>query len=187
MADILLSQTLTSILHPQNFFSQLMHTSVVIIDASVGHVVSTLNASKVFELGFSPLGTYIITWQQPSKDENGDAVKNLRVWSVLGIGNTGIEQRDERDIVGRFVQKSQTNWNLQYTHDEEYCARSVTNEIQFYESGDLTKVWNKVRVEGVTDFSVAPGTTNRIAVFSPAQKVECFDMEEFLDPANVIV
>ena len=152
------------------------------MDASVGHVVSTLNAPKVFELGFSPLGTYIITWQQATKDEHGDAVKNLKVWSVLGNGDSQTEERDEQDIVGRFVQKSQTNWNLQYTHDEQYCARSVTNEIQFYEGGDLTKVWNKVRVEGVSDFSVAPGSTNRIAVFSPALKVRYFERSQRVEP-----
>ena len=146
--------------------------SVVVIDASVGHVVSSLNAPKVFELGFSPLGTYIITWQQPTKDENGDTVKNLGVWNVLGVGNPQTEERNEQDIVGRFVQKSQTNWNLQYTHDEKYCARSVSNEVQFYESGDLSKVWNKLRVEGVSDFAVAPGgTTDCIAVFVPTLKV----------------
>ena len=132
--------------------------------------MSSLNAPKVFELGFSPLGTYIITWQQPTKDENGDAVKNLKVWNVLG-GNGNGEELNEQYIMGKFVQKSQNNWNLQYTHDEKYCARSVTNEIQFYEGGDLSKVWNKLRVEGVSDFAVSPGNTNSNAVFVPEQKV----------------
>ena len=143
---------------------------VFVVDASVGHVVTSLNTPKVFELGFSPLGTFIITWQQPMKDENGDAVKNLKVWRT--IDEQHAENRgEEQALVGKFVQKSQTNWNLQYTHDEKYCARSVSNEIQFYESGDLGTVWNKLRVEGVTDFAIAPGSTNRIAVFTPVHKV----------------
>ena len=149
----------------------LINHRVIIIDASVGHVVTTLDAPKVFELGFSRLGTYIITWQQPTKDENGDAVKNLKVWRVISPGQSAAEDRGEEAIVGKFVQKSQTNWNLQYTQDEKYCARSVTNEIQFYESGNLGQVWNKLRVEGVRDFAVAPGSENRIATFVPAMKV----------------
>lgn len=177
MGDTLLGRVLTGAVPEYGCRSSLTITSVTVVDASVGRVVSTLNAPKVFELGFSPLGTYIITWQQPTKDENGEAVKNLKVWSILGTGNKETDERDEQDIVGRFVQKSQTNWNLQYTHDEKYCARSVTNEIQFYESGDLSKVWNKLRVEGVSDFAVAPGTTNCIAVFSPSQKVGFFDFK----------
>lgn len=77
----------------------------------------------------------------------------------------------ERSMVGKFVQKNQTGWNLQYTFDEKFCARVVTNEIQFYESHDLTKVWNKLRVEGVADFAVSPGENHSIAVFVPERKV----------------
>jgi len=93
-------------------------------------------------------------------------VKNLKVWRVEeDATNT------DKETVGRFVQKSQTGWNLQYTYDEHYCARVVTNEVQIYESHDLTKVWNKLRVEGVTDFAVSPGKNHSIAVFVPERKV----------------
>ncbi len=142
---------------------------MTVIDASVGHVITTLPAENVYELGFSPLGTYIITWQRPGKDEKGDAIKNLKVWRVVEGGpDTG---EDEHNVVGRFVQKSQTGWNLQYTYDEQYCARVVTNEVQFYQSGDLGTVWNKLRVDGVTDFAVSPGKNHSIAVFIPERKV----------------
>ena len=88
---------------------------------------------------------------------------------------------DENIVVGRFVQKSQTGWNLQYTYDERYCARVVTNEVQFYESGDLSTVWNKLRVEGVTEFAVSPGKNHSIAVFIPERKVSEL---EFLQPGR---
>ena len=142
---------------------------VFIIDADNGKVVSTLPTDNVFELGFSPLGTYIITWQRSSKDENGDAVKNLKVWLV--IDDKANAEGVEKESLGRFVQKSQTGWNLQYTFDEKFCARVVTNEVQIYESHDLTKVWNKLRVEGVTDFAISPGENHSIAVFIPERKV----------------
>lgn len=77
----------------------------------------------------------------------------------------------ERTVVGQFVQKSQTGWNLQYTQDEAFCARVVTNEVQFYKSGDLATVWNKLREEGVSDFAVSPGKTHSVAVFVPERKV----------------
>ena len=116
----------------------------------------------------------MITWQRPGKDEKGDAVKNLKVWRVIGEEpQEGVEEGEDdgRNVVGRFVQKSQTGWNLQYTFDERYCARVVTNEVQFYESGDLSTVWNKLRVEGVTDFAMSPGENHSIAVFIPERKV----------------
>ncbi|PGH10479.1 hypothetical protein AJ80_07522 [Polytolypa hystricis UAMH7299] len=162
---------------------------VVIVDPSVGHVITTLPAENVYELGFSPLGTYVITWQRPSKDENGDATKNLKVWRVIEgpPGDNG--DSDEHTVVGRFVQKSQHGWNLQYTQDEKYCARVVTNEVQFYESGNLTTVWNKLRVEGVADFALSPGKTNSVAVFVPERKgqpaaVKVFNVPLFGSPVS---
>ena len=142
----------------------------MIIDATNGQVLSILPADNVYELGFSPKGTYIITWQRPSKDEAGDAVKNLKVWNLLGSQLSGIDE--DKHLVGKFVQKNQTGWNLQYTFDEKFCARVVTNEVQIYESHDLTKVWNKLRVEGVSDFAVSPGENHSIAVFVPERKVK---------------
>lgn len=145
----------------------LTHNRVNVIDATTAAVVSALPAENVFELGFSPLGTYIITWQRPTKDETtGDAVKNLKVWRVAEDTSSA-----EKEAIGRFVQKSQTGWNLQYTFDERFCARVVTNEVQIYESHDLTKVWNKLRVEGVTEFAISPGENHSIAVFVPERKV----------------
>jgi translation initiation factor 2A len=76
----------------------------------------------------------------------------------------------ERTVVGEYVQRSQTGWNLQYTSDEKFCARVVTNEVQFYQSGDLKMPWNKLRVEGVTDFAVSPGKNHSVAVFVPERK-----------------
>lgn len=141
------------------------------IDAETAAVVTTLQAEHTFELGFSPKGTYIITWQRPSKDEaTGDAVKNLKVWRVAEDTTD-----TEKENIGRFVQRSQTGWNLQYTFDEKFCARVVTNEVQIYESHDLTKVWNKLRVEGVSDFAVSPGENHSIAVFVPERKVSKHD------------
>ena len=142
---------------------------MTVVDASVGHIITSLPAQNVYELSFSPLGTFIISWQRPSKDDNGDAVKNLKVRRVVEGGPDADE--DEHNVVGRFVQKSQTGWNLQYTYDEEYCARVVTNEVQLYQSGDLATVWNKLRVEGVTDLAVSPGENHSIAVFIPERKV----------------
>ncbi|EPS26619.1 hypothetical protein PDE_01557 [Penicillium oxalicum 114-2] len=148
---------------------------VTIVDASVGHVISTIPADNVFELGFSPLGSYLITWQRPTKDANGDATKNLKVWPVIEAG-------DEHTIVGQFVQKSQTGWNLQYTPDEKLCARVVTNEVQFYQSDNLSTVWNKLRVEGVADFMLSPGQTQSIAVFIPERKGQPAAVKVFIVP-----
>jgi translation initiation factor 2A len=149
------------------FLAWASNERVCVVDASVGHVLATLIVSNVFEVAFSPRGTYLSTWERPAKDENGDATKNLKIWRTTEEISENIDQQP----IGRFVQKSQTGWNLQYTSDEKYCARLVTNEVQFYSSDDLTTVWNKLRVEGVTDFAIAPGQSYNVAVFVPERKV----------------
>ncbi|KAL4922151.1 eukaryotic translation initiation factor eIF2A-domain-containing protein [Aspergillus aurantiobrunneus] len=156
------------------YFAWASPEKVTIVDPSVGHVVSTIPADNVFDLGFSPLGTYLITWQRPSKDANGDAAKNLKVWQVVETG--------ENRVVGEYVQKSQTGWNIQYTADEKLCARAVTNEVQFYQSDNLSKVWNKLRVEGVADFALSPGQNQSVAVFIPERKGQPAAVKVFLIP-----
>ncbi|KAI1811611.1 translation initiation factor eIF-2A [Poronia punctata] len=158
---------------------------VCVVDASVGHVLSTLAVSNVFDVAFSPRGTYVSTWERPAKDENGDATKNLKVWRTID----DLPESAEKTPIGRFVQKSQNGWNLQYTSDEKVCARLVTNEVQFYSSDNLSTVWNKLRAEGVTDFAIAPGQSKNLAVFIPERKgqpaaVKVFNVPQFTTPIS---
>jgi translation initiation factor 2A len=152
------------------FFGWASPDAVNVVDSSNGQEVLSLPITNVYEIGFSPRGTFIITWERPAKDENGDATKNLKVWRTLEEGVAGADKQP----LGKFVQKQQGNWNLQYTADEKYCARLVTNEVQFHESHDLVTVWNKLRIEGAASYALAPGTQNHaVAVFVPERKVRC--------------
>lgn len=149
------------------YFAYATNEGVVIVDASVGHVLTSLPITTVYDLSFSPHGTYLSTWERPAKDENGDATKNLKIWRTI----EELADDAEKQPIGKFVQKSANGWNLQYTEDERFCARIVTNEVQFYQSDDLGTVWNKLRVEGVSDFALAPGKNQNVAVFVPERKV----------------
>ncbi|KAI2631365.1 translation initiation factor eIF-2A [Hypomontagnella submonticulosa] len=158
---------------------------VCIVDASVGHILTNIAVSNVFEVAFSPRGSFVSTWERPAKDEAGDATKNLKIWWTV----EEIADGAEKQPIGRFVQKSQTGWNLQYTSDEKFCARLVTNEVQFYTSDDLSTVWNKLRVEGVTDFAIAPGQSHNVAVFIPERKgqpaaVKVYNVPQFTTPIS---
>lgn len=113
-------------------------------------------------------------------------MKNLKVWRTID-DNAG--EAGERDVVGKFVQKNQTGWNLQYTPDEAFCARAVNNEIQIYESKDLGTVWNKLHVDGVADFALSPGKVHSVAVFVPERKgqpasVKVFNVPQFAQPVS---
>ncbi|KAI1433789.1 translation initiation factor eIF-2A [Xylaria sp. CBS 124048] len=158
---------------------------VCVVDCANGHILATLLVSNVFDVAFSPRGTYLSTWERPAKDENGDATKNLKIWHTI----EEIAEGAEKQPLGQFVQKSQTGWNLQYTSDEKFCARLVTNEVQFYSSNDLATVWNKLRAEGVTDFAFAPGNGYNVAIFIPERKgqpatVRVFNVPQFAAPIS---
>lgn len=165
------------------YFAWATNDTVSICDASVGQAISTFQVANVFEIGFSPLGNYLSTWERPAKDENGDATKNLKIWRSVNAADAEIQP------LGRFVQKSQTGWNLQYTHDEQFCARLVTNEVHFYKSEDLSNVHEKLRVEGVSMFALTPGKTNSVAVFIPERKgqpasVRVYNVPQFTSPVS---
>jgi translation initiation factor 2A len=149
------------------YFAYANEKGVTVVDASVGHDLTTLALPTVYELAFSPKGTFLSTWERPSKDENGDANKNLKIWRVI----EEVAEGAEKQPLGKFVQKGGDGWNLQYTADERFCARMVTNEVHFYESHDLTTVFNKLRVEALADFALAPGQNQNVAVFVPERKV----------------
>ncbi|KAH7018336.1 eukaryotic translation initiation factor eIF2A-domain-containing protein [Microdochium trichocladiopsis] len=158
---------------------------VCVVDASSGVVLTSIALANVFDVAFSPRGNFLSTWERPAKDEAGDATKNFKIWRTIEEPTEG----SERTPLGQFVQKSQTGWNLQYTYDEKFCARIVTNEVQFFKSDDLRTVWNKLRVEGVADFAIAPGQSHNVAVFVPERKgqpaaVKVYNVPQFTSPIS---
>ncbi|KAF8465947.1 eukaryotic translation initiation factor eIF2A-domain-containing protein [Kalaharituber pfeilii] len=142
------------------WFAWAVQEDVKIAEAETGAIKTTLPAAGVHEISFSPKGNYVMTWERPTKQEDGHAAPNMKVWKT-----------ESAELVASFVQKSLDGWNLQYTYDEKYCARSVTNTIEFYESDEMhTVVWNNLRVEGVTQFALSPGQNYSIAVFVAERK-----------------
>ncbi|KAL5621668.1 hypothetical protein BROUX41_006568 [Berkeleyomyces rouxiae] len=163
------------------FFAWSSNESVSVHDSSSGNIVFVLPIPTVIELGFSPKGTFLITLERPGKDEAGDAAKNLKIWRTA--------DEEDKQPIGRFVQKSHSEFNLQYTNDEKYCARLVTNEVQFYLCNDLTTASQKLRVEGVSQFSLSPGASHSIAVFVPERKgqpaaVKVYNIPMFNSPVS---
>ncbi|KAK4203583.1 eukaryotic translation initiation factor eIF2A-domain-containing protein [Triangularia verruculosa] len=167
------------------YFAYAANDGISVVDASVGHVLTSIALPLVYEISFSPGGTYMSTWERPAKDENGDATKNVKVWRTI----EDVEEGQEKQPLGKFVHKNMSGWNLQYTADEKFCARLVTNEVQFYNSNDLTAPWNRLRVEGVTDFAIAPGKSQNVAVFVPERKgqpaaVKVYNVPQFNSPIS---
>lgn len=152
--------------------------SVEIIETKTGTHLQSLPVTNCLEIGFSPNGTYIVTWERFVKLENGEGSKNLRVWTVSG------------EETCAFTQKSQTGWNLQYTNDEALCARVVTNEVQFFDPSNMSGgTVHRLRMEGVAEFALSPGKNRAVAVFVPEKRgapaaVRVFNIPSFQSPVS---
>ncbi|KAI9258737.1 eukaryotic translation initiation factor eIF2A-domain-containing protein [Phascolomyces articulosus] len=134
--------------------------SVKVFDAATLAQRCEIKQANVVDLWFSPQGSYLATWQRPTKLEDGSGSRNLLIWDAI-----------KGEQIAEFSQKQLNNWNFQWTDDEKYCARMVTGEVQFWESKNAGKaVWARLKLEGVAKFSLSPGKAPAVAVFIPERK-----------------
>jgi translation initiation factor 2A len=62
--------------------------------------ICIIDILNVIEIGFSPKGTFISTWERQQKPgEDGSIHKNLKVWSV-----------QNGELLASFGQKNQDGW-----------------------------------------------------------------------------
>lgn len=144
------------------YLAWVLHDSIKIFNATTKEPVQTIPQKNVIEVEFSPRGTFLSTWERLVKtpDSETNPHKNLIIWDV----KTGKQ-------LFAFTQKNQTGWNVDWTEDEAFCARLVSNEVQFFNSKDFAKgVCERLRVDGVSDFSLSPGKRATVAVFIPEKK-----------------
>ncbi|KAG8915822.1 hypothetical protein FRC00_012693 [Tulasnella sp. 408] len=142
-------------------FAVALPSYVRISNASDLTTLCEIPVPNAVEIGFSPKGTYISTWERYVKpaDETTQH-KNHRVWSVA----TGEE-------VISFVQKSMDNWDLQYTPTEEKVVRLVSSEAQVYLPSDWTKgIVDRLKLDGLSAIAPGPGQYPALAVFVAERK-----------------
>lgn len=142
-------------------FAYAVPSGVRIYQAESAQLVQELAIPNVVEVNFSPRGTYLSTWERPTKLEDGAQHKNLRVFSV----STGEE-------LISFTQKSLEGWDLQYTISESHAVRLVSQEIQVFRPAEWSKgIVDKLKVEGASTIILSPGLNPSVAVFVPEKKV----------------
>ena len=149
------------------------------------HLRHELPVAKTIELSFSPLGTYLSTWERPVKHEEGTQVswsKNLRVWDTQS--GAQIAEFERRQLDGCF---------FQFTADEAHCVRLAGSELQVYAPAQLAAgPVGRLRAENIGTFQLGPGAKPSVAVFFPEKKgapafVKIFPLSALLtaSPAHV--
>jgi translation initiation factor 2A len=144
-----------------SLYATALPASVRIYTAQDALLLQQVEVPNIVEISFSPLGTYLSTWERPTKLEDGAQHKNFRVWSV----KSGEE-------VLALSQKSQDKWDFQYTSSESHAARVVGPEIVVFYPADWKKgVVDKLRIDNISTISVSPGKNPYVAVFVAEKNV----------------
>lgn len=93
-----------------------------------------LDVPGVIDVAFSPLGTYLFTWERLVKTEDGQpGHRNLKIW-YLGSGSWGGGTTPPAPaLVGAFAHKTYNGWEPQVTASESHLVRqSSTAEISVF-------------------------------------------------------
>ncbi|KAI8514303.1 Eukaryotic translation initiation factor 2A [Branchiostoma belcheri] len=148
---------------------------VTVVRLPGGEVVHQMEEHpRVVGILFSPLSTYMATWEVIVG--KGPPYPNLHLWDM----KTGQKAKS-------FVHKRQTDWEPQWTDDEALCAHAV-NEIHLFENGDFSHIARKLDVQKVAGYRLSPGPPpHKIAVYVPGQKggpsfVRVFKCPDFATP-----
>ncbi|KAJ1920759.1 hypothetical protein H4219_001158 [Mycoemilia scoparia] len=140
-----------------DLFACIHADSIQIYKTSNYELTASIERSGIVDTKFSPMGTYLMTWERFVKSEGDSVHRNLCVWTAL----TG-------ELVASYTQKAQSNCFLQWTHDESHCAKMVNNEVHFYKApGFGDKVAMKLVMAGASYFSISPGRSPAVGVFVP--------------------
>lgn len=160
---------------------------IVVCESQEGTLVETCRVAVTgcADFTLSPSGCYLAVFeklqqQQPStagncEEQGGSMQQNLKVWRIDG------EER-RATCLGGFTHKTQATWMPQWTSDEKYLARMVSNEVQFYKCEALPKVAFRIHAENIGAFSISPGPYPKAAIFVREAKAQPGAVRIFLLP-----
>jgi len=137
--------------------------NLLLCSATDGSTILELPVTDAQKVDFSPRGSYLTTWSIPVINANKEAaVGNLKIWNAT----TGT-------LITSYFQKTYKTDLIQWTSDEKYCFRQVTNEIHIYKDDKLsaTDSIERLRYPGFSQYKIASNDSNstliHIAVFTP--------------------
>ena len=146
-----------------SLFLTLLEDSVVVWSCETFQLLSSISRRGIVAAAFSPLGTFIQTWEKVS-EASTSAGGNLQIW----LAATG--QRVGALNVGAVFSKE--NWPvLQWSRDEAVAARMAPDSVIFFDGTAIDRgVVRSVSVPSITRFSLSPALPYRFATFVPEKK-----------------
>ncbi|ORY44684.1 eIF2A-domain-containing protein [Rhizoclosmatium globosum] len=139
------------------------------------NIVNTLDLKGVIEADFSPLGTYIATWNRWVKPaDEKEQCRNLSIYRV-----------SDGQLITRFTQKTQNSWKPQWAPNESFFARlSSDSDVLFYNPTGQANVSGTLPSAGKI-----PG--DKLTVFSKEKNgvpgnIKLYDLEKALTESGAV-
>jgi len=150
-----------------NLFALINADNVQVYNAQTWQLVCTIPRPHVQFISFSPLNTFLISWERLEEKVNNNE-NNLIVWRI-----------ENAEPAAKFTQKvfSTDYWpSLAWTKDETYYARVVKTEVHFFaaRSARPSEIVRRLQLANVAciQFSPAASAPYFLAVFVPEHKSE---------------
>ncbi|KAH3660253.1 hypothetical protein OGAPHI_007458 [Ogataea philodendri] len=151
-------------------FAYTQPTGVSVCDSESGKLLFTISVPDVFDMQFSPQGTFLTTWSKPTKlsDDSGNWANNVTIWKLDLESSAGVP-------IQSYLNKSQSGWKAQFTSDETIFCRLINlHQIDFYKSQEAgQKPLYSINVKDIgqiQSFQMSPGKNPSIALFVPGSK-----------------
>lgn len=118
---------------------------MVVVDTSTWRNAATISDSRAYHVGFSPRGTYLLTWEPfVVSSANPNGTPNLKVY----LSANG-------ELVATFLHKKQGQWEPQWSQDESVFARLVNTDVTFYEQCNFNRIVHRIAQHKVKSFSLS--------------------------------
>eukprot|EP01135_Chromosphaera_perkinsii_P009998 Nk52_evm33s1992 gene=Nk52_evmTU33s1992 len=137
-------------------------TGVTVVEVETQVVKYKLDRTDVFDIAFSPQGTFMATWERfMTNKDMPNGFNNLKIWNV-----------SDGTLTSEWVHKTRATWSPMWSDDESICARPVSKEVQFL-NGQTFKggILSRLKIENIGAISISPGKAPyKIAVFVKSDK-----------------
>ncbi|KAL3928787.1 MAG: hypothetical protein SGPRY_002242 [Prymnesium sp.] len=121
---------------------------VRVLEADGGATVFSQPRPQVQAIQLSPKGTFLLTWE---KLLDGVDEGNLKVWHVR---SGAVSAHFKQKVLGEKAAWPAVKWS----EDEAIAYRLVTNEVHFFDGSDPSSTTHKLRIEGIAQCSLMPGS-----------------------------
>lgn len=128
------------------YFAYIYINGLKILRTDTWNDVAFIEGAKPYHLAFSPLSTYLMTWEPFTTNKA----------NPQGSPNLNIYKSEDGSFVKSFVHKKQINWEPQWSNDEHIFSRMINTDVIFYEDCNFERIVHRINCDKIASYSLSP-------------------------------